>query len=197
MKHKGKLNQILEENRGVITSMQTSNAGIPRHILTKLVQEGTLVKVSRGIYIKEDTWEDEMYFLQYRYKKAIFSMDTALYLHGLSDRTPINYHVSIPTHYHSDHLKKENLKITYVDPKYYDLGIIEMNSPCGNKIMVYDMERTLCDIVKGNHACDIHIVNHAMKEYVFSKEMNLDKLYMYAGILRVKKKITTYMEVLL
>lgn len=62
--------------------------------------------------------------------------------------------------------------------------------------MIYDLERTLCDIVRGSGS-DIQVVNEAMKRYAASKEKNIHKLMKYAEQLRVGPKILRYMEVLL
>jgi predicted transcriptional regulator of viral defense system len=138
-----------------------------------------------------------MYFLQYRFAKGVFSNETALYLHGLSDRTPQAYTLTFPHGYNAAGLKKQNAKVRFATLENYDLGIVEMPSPCANPIRVYDKERTLCDIVKGNNSCDIQLVNRAMKTYAESKEKDIAKLIFYAERLRVKPKILRYMEVLL
>ena len=79
----------------------------------------------------------------------------------------------------------------------YELGVTTGLSPCGNPIRLYDVERTLCDIVKGNNTCDIQIVNQAMKQYAKMPGKNITKLFDYAAKVRVKPKILNYMEVLL
>ncbi|MCD8120706.1 MAG: hypothetical protein LUE65_00480 [Clostridiales bacterium] len=83
-----------------------------------------------------------------------------------------------------------------VVPENYSMGIISIGSPCGNPINVYDLERTLCDILRGNGS-DIQIVTAAMKRYTASKEKDIHKLMKYAEQLRVKSKVLRYMEVLL
>ena len=54
-------------------------------------------------------------------------------------------------------LKRENLIVKRVVPENYELGRIEMKSPSGNPIRVYNLERTLCDILRGSGS-DIQIV---------------------------------------
>ena len=192
------INKILNQNKGFITSAQVTDAGLQRRILGKLVADHSLYRVTRGIYALPDVWEDEMYFLQYRFSKGIFSNETALYLHDMTDRTPQSYTLTFPHGYNATGIKKKHsTKVKFATPEIYDLGIIEMPSPCGNPIRVYDKERTLCDIVKGNNTCDIQIVNQAMKEYTNSSEKNMSKLISYAEKLRVKPKVLRYMEVLL
>jgi len=73
---------------------------------------------------------------------------------------------------------------------------LNCNSPCGNPICVYDIERTLCDILRGSGS-DIQSVGTAMKKYATSKEKDIHKLMQYADQLCVKPKVLRYMEVLL
>ena len=181
---------------GMITSKQVRNAGIHPYYLQQLVRSGELQQVSRGIYMSSDAWEDDLFLFQQRYQRGIFSHDTALYLHGYSDRTPAKYTMTFPTNYHTPSLEKEPLIIHRTLPKYYELGLTEIHSPSGNPLRVYDLERTLCDIVRGSGS-DIQIVNAAMKRYAAAKEKDIHKLMQYAAQLRVKPKILRYMEVLL
>jgi len=188
---------MVKDNNGFITTTQLTNAGIQRRVLSNLINAEKLYRVGRGIYALPETWEDEMFFLQYRFTKGIFSCETALYLHNLSDRTPISYTMTFPHGYNSENIKKLGIHGKFVVPEIYELGIVELTSAYGNRIRAYDKERTLCDVVKGNNACDISLVNQAMKSYATSRDKNLNKLISYAELLRVKPKILRYMEVLL
>ncbi len=191
------LKKMINKNNGLITTAQVSHAGIPREYLSRLVQAKQLYKLARGIYLLPDAWEDEMLVLQSKYPKGIFSHETALFLHGFSDRTPNTYVMTFPRGYHSKAFKKENFKVKTAIKKVYGLGIEKSKTIFGNLVATYDLEKTLCDVTKGNNACDIQIVSQAMKKYSKYKGRNLSKLLEYAEILRVKKKIINYMEILL
>jgi predicted transcriptional regulator of viral defense system len=195
IKDREKVIAMVEANNGFITSAEVTKAGFQRRILSSLVETKQLYRVERGIYALPNAWEDEMFFLQYRFSKGVFSHETALFLHGLSDKTPARYTMTFPHGYKGGSAKESG--ITVKNARIYDLGIIEMPSPCGNPIRIYDKERTLCDIVKGNNACEIGIVNTAMKTYAASRDKNINRLISYAEQLRVKPKILKYMEVLL
>ncbi|MCL1981911.1 MAG: type IV toxin-antitoxin system AbiEi family antitoxin domain-containing protein [Clostridiales bacterium] len=188
---------MINSNNGFVTAAQVTAAGIQRRTLGELVKAKRLYRAGRGIYARPDAWEDEMYFLQYRFAKGVFSNETALYLHGLSDRTPHTYTLTFPHGYNAAGLKKQNAKAKFAQPEIFDLGITEVKTPFGNPIRAYDVERTLCDIVKGNNSCDIQLVNQAMKAYAASKEKDIAKLVAFAERLHVKPKILRYMEVLL
>lgn len=188
---------LTKTSDSMITSKLVTEAGLHRSILSELVKANELVRVGRGVYLKPDAWEDEMYLLQYRFSRGVFSHETALYLHGMTDRTPARYTMTFPWGYNAASLKEANIKVKRVIQDYYGLGAIEMPSPAQNPIRAYDIERTLCDIVRGRNACDIQVVNAAMKQYAASKNKDIQKLMGYAEKLRVKPKILRYMEVLL
>ena len=88
--------KLAYENNGVVTSAKVSEANISRNYLAQLVKANKLEKVSRGVYTLPDVWEDEFLNAQVKYKKGIFSLGTALYLHGFTDRTPMRLHFTFP-----------------------------------------------------------------------------------------------------
>ena len=195
--HNELIHSILKDNNGYITAAQVTNSGIPRRCLNELVLSGNICKVDRGIYTLPEAWEDEMYFLQYRFSKCIYSHGTALYLHALTDRTPHKYTMTAPHGYNAGGARKRGIVIKAAMPGLFEVGITEVASPCNNLLRVYDAERTLCDIVRGRNADDIQLVNQAMKVYASSNKNDIAKLMDYAETLRVKSKILRYMEVLL
>jgi predicted transcriptional regulator of viral defense system len=197
MRNNEKIKELMEVSQyGTITAEQVTAAGLHRSILQELVENGELYRFSRGLYVRTNVWEDDFYLLQRKYGRGIYSHDTALYLHGYSDRTPAQYTMTFPKGYNTPSLKNENIIIKRTIMENYSFGIVEINSPCGNPIRVYDLERSLCDILRGSGS-DIQIVGAAMKKYATSKEKDIHKLMQYADKLRVKPKVLRYMEVLL
>jgi len=197
MDYMNKIANMLERQSGIITSSQANAVGIPRQYLSRMVADNILRRVARGIYAAPEAWEDEMFLLQYKYSKGIFSHETALYVHGFTDRTPTRFVMTFPYGYHAQSIASTNVRMKKTVKSIYELGIVERKTTFGNKIRLYNLERTLCDIVKGNNSCDIQIVNQAMKRYALSKEKNISRLLQYAEQLRVKPKILAYMEILL
>ena len=197
MDYMNKIANMLERQSGIITSSQANAVGIPRRYLSRMVADNILRRVARGIYAAPEAWEDEMFLLQYKYSKGIFSHETALYIHGFTDRSPTRFVMTFPYGYHAASIASTNIRMKKVVKGIYELGSVEKQTTFGNKIRLYDLERTLCDIVRGNNSCDIQIVNQAMKRYALSKGKNISRLLQYAEQLRVKPKIIAYMEILL
>jgi hypothetical protein len=72
-----------------------------------------------------------------------------------------------------------------------------VKSPHGNDIRTYDLERTVCDVVRSRNQMDVQFVNEALKRYVARKDKNIDLLYNYAVQFKIQKIIRAYIEVLL
>jgi predicted transcriptional regulator of viral defense system len=197
MSEKNKLEELINASKnGIITSSEVTEAGLHRGTLQELIKMGEIYRYARGLYLKKNAWEDDLFLLQNKYKKGIYSNDTALYLLGYSDRTPEKYTMTFPKGYNTPSLKQDNLIVKRVVPENYSFGITELKSPAGNTLKVYNLERTLCDVLRGSEN-DIQIINNAMKRYASSTSKDLNKLFQYAQQLRVKPKILRYMEVLL
>jgi len=192
-----KILKIVKKNNGYVTTKEVVKNGINKTFLTNMVKNGTLVRISRGYYGLPDYIEDEYYKIASKSKNARFSMATALYLHNLSDRTPLVYNVTLPFGYSGVLQKEKNVILNFVKRELLDLGVIEMESPFGMKIKVYDVERTICDIIKNKSKMNAEIFSKALKEYAKSKNKNLNKLAMYAKKMNIEKKVSEYMEVLL
>ena len=197
MSNREKIKKMLEASEnGIITSAQVTEAGLHRNALQQLVKDGEIYRFGRGLYVRSNSWEDDFYLLQKKYGRGIYSHDTALYLLGYSDRTPAKYTMTFPKGYNAPSLKQETIIIKRVVPENYEFGQIQIKSPAGNLIRTYDLERTLCDILRGNGS-DIQIITNAMKRYAASGEKNIHKLMQYAERLRVSPKVLRYLEVLL
>lgn len=192
--------QILEyakDNNGIVTSAKLTENGILRGNLKKLVDDGKLEKSARGVYVLPEIWEDEFVNLQVRFKKGIFSNETALFLWDLTDQTPNYYEMTFPHNYNLTNVRKESINCSRVKLDWYEIGISDIESPGGNKVRVYNMERTLCDILRKRCGVDAGIVKEAFKRYVARKDKNIPLLSKYAKVFRVEEKVRNYLEVLL
>ena len=192
-----KIRGILKDQNGILLTSDLEKLGIPRTYLSVLVKNGEIQRVSRGVYTATDNMIDEMASIQARYKAAIFSHETALYLLGLTDRTPLFYSATVPSGYNASALKAHVAKVYFVNRSLYLLGLITTKSPHGNNIKTFDLERTICDVVRSRNQMDVQFVNEALKKYVVHKDRNIDQLHNYAKKFRIQKKVREYIEVLL
>ena len=189
--------KMAKENNGIVTTEMVVAAGISRGNIKYLADKGMIEKSSRGVYILPEVWDDEMFNLQSRFKKGIYSHETALFLWGLTDRTPNRYHMTFPASYNLTKPKEKNIRCAQCKEALYNLGVEEVLTPGGNKVRAYSVERTLCDILRPHYNVDIQIVSEAFKGYIPLIEKNIPVLSEYAKLTRVEKRLRAYLEVLL
>lgn len=192
-----KIMQLAKENNGVVTAAALSENGILRGNLKKLVDDGKLEKTARGVYILPEILEDEFLNLQARFKNGIFSNETALFLWDLTDRTPNKYDMTFPHNYNLTNAKNEGVSCSRVKREWFLEGKTLIESPSGNKISAYNMERTLCDVLRKRGGIDTGIIAEAFKRYAVRKDKNIPLLSAYAKTFHVEEKVRSYLEVLI
>lgn len=194
MKYENKILNLFKN--GYLTTKDVTDNNIPRTYLTKLIKENKIERVSRGVYIKKNVLVDEFVVLQSKSKYAIYSNTTALYLHGFSNRIPIRYDITIKSGYKGSLQKADNVNLFYTKNELLDLGVINYKLDSGNIIRVYDIDKTICDIIKNKKKIDAEIFNKAIREYFYSKKKNTLKLYEYAKKMNIYNKVRDTFEVL-
>ncbi len=173
-------------------------SGVSKFKFYQYVKENNLEQVSHGIYSTETNWVDELYVLHQRCPNAVFSHDEAFYYHGLTDREPLIHTLTIYSGYNSHRLKAEgNCTIYTVKRELLDVGKIMAKDNNGNLIPIYDLERTMCDLIRSRNSIEVQDFSSALKTYVARKDKDLNKLMNYAKLFRVDNVIRRYMEVLL
>lgn len=191
-----KIQSVAEENNGIISTKDVTDAGISRPMLKKYTDYGFLVCLSHGMYALKDEIVDEYVLIQKRSQYPVFSYGTALYLWGMSDRTPHILDITVPQGCNMTRLMQMDiLKCHYVKKEIYGLGITKTISPQGAEIRLYDRERSICDIIKNKENIDMQIYIQALKEY-FSGNVNARKMIKYAKAMNIEDKVRMYMEVL-
>lgn len=185
--------KIIEENNGIIYAKDIVKYNINRYYIRELEKEGYLKRLIHGIYATSDKDINEFWLMGEQYKTGVFSHNTALYFYGLTDRTPLKLDMTFPS---SMRLKNEYLRVHYIKKEQHSLGVIKKEIEPGIEITLYNLERTICDIIRDKNKIDPQTFNNAMKEYGKMKKRNLHLLYQYAKEFKIEKKLQQYMEVL-
>lgn len=192
-----KLRQIAQEHGGIIQTKVALAHGISKAILAKLCKEEHIQRIMRGQYVLADDMYDEMLSISKNLEKAIFSHETALFLHGISDRTPFEYTITVPTNYTLSPMMKEMCKIYQIKQDLIGLGKTMLKTPTGNLVPAYDLERTICDIVRSRSKVGTETFLYALKAYAANPKKDINKLNTYAKQMRVAKIVRNYLEVLI
>ena len=192
-----KLERLFARNGGTVTSAEANANGISNVYLYRLAESGRIERVAHGVYISADTMLDKMYVAQLKRTKAIYSHETALFLHDLTDRDPIGYTVTVPTGYNRNLLADDGFTVFSIKKELHLIGVTKTETMFGNKVNVYNLERTICDCLRSRNQLDAAVVVDAIKRYAKRKDKNLHQLTDMAETFKVSKLLRNYMEVLL
>ena len=191
--------QVLIEKGGVAKSADFVAAGIRAVDVVNLCNAGYLDRIRHGYYqlAEADTTSEEQ-LLATLIPKGIICVESALFHYGYSDFAPRKWSIAVPRTMSRTKLDVDALALQpyFVQPEIYELGKATDDFE-GVSLPVYDRERTICDCFKYRSRLDNEIFNKALNAYANDTQKNLQNLSVYAKKLRVYKKVTELMEVLL
>lgn len=198
------LKQIATENNGLILTRDAVAGGVSRASLSFLCKEGRITRVSVGQYVLSEDAIDEMLSMGARSKAIIFSHESALYLHGLLREDAKHLQsgiyknvlsqesmlaITIPMSKTLSRFVNRQCKVYRVRDEWHELGKVQMPTAQGNLVWTYDMERTICDIVRCRRRIAKEVFDFALERYVVRTEKDLGKLRDYAGKMRMERQV--------
>lgn len=199
MKKYEKVIKFVKGIDSMITAKDFKNAKIGFYYINKLLEDKIICRVEKGIYCIKDSFEDEYFIIQNRYKKAIFSYNTALFFLNKTEVTPSVVDITIPNDYNVNTINNKKIRIHYASKKNIEIGVITVKSPFGNNVRCYSIERIICDIVKNETKCglDIEQRNKVIRNAFMNNEINGKTIMEYAKKLKCEKKMKIIMEVMI
>lgn len=192
-----RLDLLFERNSGILKTAQVLENGISKSTFYAYAKQHGVKQVAHGVYVSPDAWTDAMYLLHLRCAQAVFSHESALFFHDLTDREPSPYSITVKTGYNPSSLQVDGIKVYTIKKELHDMGIVTMNTPFGHPVLVYDMERTICDLIRSRSGIEVQTFQDALKQYAKRKDKDLRKLMRYAQMFHVEKLLRQYLEVLL
>lgn len=197
MNDKNLLQALSEKGGNIITTKAAEAAGISRAMLSKLCKAGRIQRIARGQYMLVDDMPDELLSISLRTEQLVFSHETALFLHGISDRTPFEHSITTPANRVPSPTLREECKVYYIKPELFELGRTKMTTTFGNQVPCYDLERTVCDIIRSRNKMGTETFLAALKQYAASPKKDLNRLNSYAKKMSLTNVVRQYLEVLL
>lgn len=188
MKKEDHILKIAEENNGIILAKTLREKQLPTAYLSRMVKNGNLIKLSAGVYSTLEK-QDILFAIQKRYPNSIFSLETAFYLHGLIDELTIC--LTVLNGDNVNNLKKfAPISVNYTNKELHQLGVVEVKTPFGNKVLSYDIDKTFCDFVKLKNKMPAKRFRKMVQVYLNSRNKNLNKAFCYDKKLNITQKVS-------
>lgn len=191
------LKDIANKNNGLILTSSAADKGVSRAMLSQLYQNGKIERIAIGQYVFPNELNDELFSLSIRSDLIVFSHESALFLNGISERTPFEHAVTIPSSKTLSRSISKLCKIYYIKDELHNMGKAKFNTPMGNSVWSYDMDRTICDIVRSRSRMANETFISSIKNYAASPNKNLANLGLYATKMGILPQVRQYLEVLL
>jgi len=189
--------EYIDKSGGTVRANEAVRDGVSRQMLSSLTEQGLLVREAPGVYSTPNAAFDDLFVLQRRDPRIVFSHETALYLHNMAERTPTAHSVTIPSSKRLSPQIKRECKVYYVKDELFGMGVTEVPSRLGHTVRAYNVERTVCDILRNRNRIDSQTVTAALRNFAALPTKDIGKLGEYAekfGVLALARK---YLEVLL
>jgi len=187
---------LLKNDNGYLDSKTARENGVSASTLKRMEERGLVERAAHGLYVSADVVPDPYFVAQYRCPQGVFSHETALFFHDLSDRTPYQLMMTIPSGWNTRLLLSGDIMIFYTKAEYAMFGAQEIVTPYGLAVMIYDTERTLCDCLRSIDRLDKDLVLTAVKRYMKDPASDKAKLLHYAAEFKIRDHVLRYMEVL-
>lgn len=186
----------LASERGMLRTRDLADHQIPRTTLSRLVESGRLIQISRGLYALPDHARSEQHQLAdvaVRSPQGIFCLLTALRFHDLTTQSPHEIWLAIPNKAHPPVLDYPPLRIVRFSGVALTQGI-ETHVVDGIAIRVYSVAKTVADCFKYRNKIGLDVALEALRESRREKRTTNDELWRYGKICRVANVMRPYME---
>ena len=181
---------------GLIRPRDLDALGVPSVALTRLVRQGLLTRVGRGLYSRPDRAVSEhgaLAEVARKHPRAIVCLLSALRVHDLTTQSPFEVWIAIPNKARAPNMDYPPLRIVRFSEAALSEGI-EQHQIDGVTVRVTNVPRTVADCFKFRNKIGLDVAMEALQEAWRSKRASMDELWRYATLCRVTNVMRPYME---
>jgi len=186
----------LAAERGLIRPRDLTERGLPTVALTRLVRQGRLQRVGRGLYALPDRPVSEHNTLAEvarKHPQAIVCLLSALRFHDLTTQSPFEVWLAIPNKARAPKMDYSPLRIVRFSGAALTRGV-EDHVIDGVPVRVTSVARTVADCFKFRNKIGLDVALEALHEAWRAKRASMDELWRYAALCRVANVMRPYME---
>lgn len=189
------LERMMETGDGSISRKEAIAEGIPPAAFARYVSSKNLVRISRGVYAKNET-VDELFQLQRRYPRIVYSGMTALYLLGLTDRIPDSIEFTIPKGYRVRKGRVGDDAVCHIEnnEELFDLGNASAETMFGNSVTCFSKEKMVVEMIRKRDDYDSELFLKAVKTFLKGKGKDMELLFKYARMRKMEEKVYRILE---
>ena len=161
--------------------------------LRRATVDGTLMRIRQGVYAETSALANNMIDVQRIVLNGVLCLYSAFAHYGLSTHVPAATCIAIDAKRKVRLPEYPPIDLYYWKKENLEFGIVEKQIS-GYKVLITDMERTVCDAVKYRNKIGLDVCGEIIDSYLKNENRNITLLHEYAGRLRVKNTLTKYLE---
>ena len=188
----------LPEDQMIISVDELKNVGLSYYKINRLVEEGVLLKLNKKYYENKNYHgeESDFYYISAYAPKGVVCLMSAAAYYNLTTYRPETIDVAIQRKAKVSTMPDwPELSIYYYADDRFETGI-ETVQEGKNQFKIYDIEKTVVDIVFFREKVGIEETKEVLVNYLKRKDRNLNRLLRYAQLLKCGDIMKTYLEVL-
>jgi predicted transcriptional regulator of viral defense system len=186
----------LIDRHGLVRARDVKAAGIPTVYLTRLVREGAIERVARGLYARASAPVSEHVSLAEATKLAprgVICLASALSFHGLGTQNPHRVWLALPHKAKPPTSSPVQLAVVRMHPRALAAGVVTHRID-GVRVPIFDPSKTIADLFKFRFRVGLDVALEALRAYWVSAYRDQEALRRYAHINGVEKVLQPYLE---
>ena len=189
---------VIEKDRMFLSVDELKAKGLTLYKINRLVDQGMLKKLNKKFYqnIAYEGEESDFYYAYAYVPNGVVCLMSAAVYYDLSTYRPDAVDVAIARKAKVSTLPDWlEINLHYYTDERYELGIEQMTEG-KNCFRIYDIEKTVVDIVFYREKVGIEETKEVLTNYLRRKDRNLNRLIRYAELMKCGDVMKQYLEVL-
>ena len=188
----------LSDNQMIFSVEELKKAGFSHYKINQMVKEGTLLKLNKRFYenTKYQGEESDFYYVSAYAPKGVVCLMSAAAYYNLTTYRPDAVDVAIQRKSKISTMPDwPTLSVYYYADERFETGIRNVQEG-ENQFRIYDIEKTVVDIVFFREKIGIEETKEVLINYLRRSDRDLNRLLRYAELLKCSDVLKTYLEVL-
>ena len=186
----------LASNTSLLRARDVAALSLPTIILSRLVRDGRLRRVARGVYARPDRPFSEdisLAEIALRVPRGVICLLSALRIHGLGTQAPHQVWLAIPQNSPTPRVERPSLRAVRMSGPALTEGV-ESTRIDGVDVPVFNAAKTIADCFKYRNKIGVDVALEALRDGWAHRKVSMDELSHYADIDRVSNVMRPYME---
>ena len=194
-----KLSALASMNE-VLTTTQLLDAGISDQSVTRLVKDGILVRLRRGMYEHRDSPVSEHHDLIQIAKsatRAVIVLVSALRFHEIGTQSPHEVWIQLPAQTRVPKIDWPPIRVIRTRVDALQTEGVERHQLGGTEVAITTPARTVADCFKHRNKLGIDVCVEALRETLNARKAKIGEIGEMAQRLRVGKVMRPYLEAMI